>query len=56
MEDDICGDCNGTGKEDCFECDGDGNCRHCGEGACPECCGSGTLQCDSCDNDTDEDY
>lgn len=51
MKDDeiVCPTCDGTGLEECWECGGDGNCSHCGEGACPDCGGIGNVDCMECD-------
>lgn len=57
-----CSHCNGSGKEDCPECDAEGEvdgepCPECeGEGQveCPECEGTGTVEDDSSESPLDE--
>lgn len=55
-----CRNCEGTGKIECFRCDGDGECRKCdgqglveckrceGEGKCSRCDGRGYFRCKDC--------
>ena len=47
-----CSECGGTGKVVCYDCQGTGECHHCGtKDGCPECEGSGKQVCDYCDGD-----
>lgn len=48
MADVACPDCNGLGSVDCYECNGDGRCHHCGvEDGCPACLGQ-RVECGYC--------
>ena len=42
-----CEECNGTGKEGCYVCDGDGKNPDDDE-VCPECNGEGEIDCAEC--------
>ena len=54
QENEVCGDCEGGGQQECWRCDGDGreSCDDCegdGEVVCSECDGDATTNCDDCD-------
>lgn len=42
-----CPECDGTGKEDCYECEGEGADELSGE-VCTECNGDGSIECAMC--------
>lgn len=43
----ICGDCSGSGKEDCYECDGGGFDDN--DEVCSVCKGDGGVDCAICE-------
>ena len=47
-----CPECEGTGKEECFVCEGEGSDPDDDERNCPECNGEGTIECAECEDDT----
>ena len=43
-----CPECNGTRKEECYNCEGDGTNPDDANEVCPECNGTGELDCALC--------